>query len=173
MFVMVTWCLVAAGTETATAQALCSEAADRGFEVQFPAAPHTMTVEADLAAFGGTLPGGTWRAPVPGGIASDGLALDAVSFTRNAKPKFGSSSHTFDVAVDLRASDSMLVELELVVIDGDRTLRLGVFTDIAVRCEAKRVSQTFSISDHDFVSFFAGGRAPKLRIKRTTFVGGC
>jgi len=173
MFMVVTWCLAAAGSKTATAQALCPQDAARGFEVEFPAAPHTTTVEANLAALGRTLPEGTWRAPVSGGIAFDGLALEGVSLTRNGKPKLGSSSHTLDVVVALRASDNILVDLELVVVDGEQTLRLGAFTGIAVRCEAKSVSQRFSISDHDFASFFAVGRTPTLRVKRTTVVGGC
>jgi hypothetical protein len=173
MFLLMTWCLVAAGTPPATAQALCPEPEAQVFGVRLPSAPYVLTVEADLAALGGTRPGDTWRMPVSGGIAPDGLALEAVSFTRNAASKLGSSDHTFDVVVELRASDRILVGLEFVVVDGERSLALGRFKDIPVRCEAKRVSQTFSISDHDFVSYFAGGRAPTLRIKRTSVVGGC
>ncbi len=180
-FVMVTWCLVVAGTRTATAQALCPEAvarpigeADvRGLDAEFPRAPNTITVEADLRALGGTLPGGTWRMPNSGGLAADGLALEGVSFTRGTKPEFGSILHTFDVVVDLRAWGDIVTDLEFLVVDGERSLRLGAFTDIAIRCEATSVSRTFSIIDHDFVSFFAGGRTPTLRVKRTTRADGC
>jgi len=163
--VMVTFSLVVAGNRTATAQALCPEAVAPGFQLQLPHAPSIVTVEADLAAVGGTLPGSTWRMPLSGGIAADGLMLEGVTFTRKA--------HAFDVVVELRASDRILVGLEFVLVDGERTLRLGAFTDIAVRCEAKSVSQTISISDDDFATFFAGGRAPTLRVKRTAVVGGC
>jgi hypothetical protein len=173
MFVMVTWCLVTAGTRTAKAQALCPQADVRGFAVEFPRAPYTTTVEADLRAFGDTLPGGTWRMPVSGGIASDGLALEGVSLTRSTEPGFGSNVHTFDVVVDLRASDNVVTDLEFVVVDGERSLRLGAFTDITIRCQAMSVSRKFSISDLDFVSFFAAGRTPKLRVKTTTLVAGC
>jgi hypothetical protein len=180
MFVIVTCCLVVAGTETATAQALCPwsdgrafNADARTFEVEVPRAKDTRTVEADLAALRGTLPGGTWRMPSSGGIASDGLALEGVSLTRNTEAGSGSNVHTFDIVVDLRASARILVDLELVVVDGERRLPLGAFTDIAVRCEAKSVSRKFSIADSDFASFFAAGRAPTLRVKRTTLLDGC
>lgn len=173
MFVMVTCCLVAAGTRTATAQALCPPTDAGDFEVGVPRAPHAMTVEADLRAFGATLPGGTWRMQVSGGIAYDGLALEGVSLTRRLEPGFGSTVHTFDVAVELRASDRILVDVELVVVDGERSLPLGALTEIPVRCEAKSASRTFTISDRDFASFFGAGNAPKLRIKRTSLVGGC
>jgi hypothetical protein len=173
MFAMLTWSLLAAGTRTATAQALCPKSDVRDFSEGFPRVPSTITVEADFRAFGGTLPGGAWRMPGSGGLAGDGLALEGVSFTRNAKAEQGSSGHTFDVVVDLRASDRILVDLEFVVVDGERRLRLGAFTGIAIRCEAKSVSQTFSISDRDFLSFFAGGKAPTLRVTRTGLVDGC
>ena len=181
VFVMLTWCFVAAGTQTATAQALCpeadvrpfSETDVRPFDTGFLREPTTITVEADLRTFGGTLPGGTWRMPNPGGLARDGLALEAVSFMRNTEPESGPSFHTFDVVVDLRASGSLVTDVEFVVVDGERSLRLGVFTGLALRCEATRVSRTLSITDHDFVSFFAGGRAPMLRVKRTTRADGC
>jgi hypothetical protein len=158
-------CLVAAGTRTATAQALCPQANVKDSEVEIPVAPYTMTLEADVRALGDTLPGGTWRMPVSGGIAPDGLALEGVSFTRN--------DHTFDVVVDLRASDNLVADLEFVVVDGQRTLRLGAFTEITIGCQALSVSRKFSISDYDFVSFFAAGRAPTLRVKRTTRADGC
>lgn len=176
MFVMLTWCLVVAGTRTATAQVLCPKAAEAdvlGFDPGFLRAPDTITVEADFRAFGGTLPGETWRMPNSGGLASGGLALEGVSFTRNTEPQFGSIFHAFDVVVDLRAWDNVVTDLEFVVVDGERSLRLGVFTGIAIRCEATSVSRTFSIADHDFVAFFAGGRAPTLRVKRTTRADGC
>lgn len=165
MFVMVTSCLVVAGTRTATAQALCPQANVRNADVEIPLAPYAMTLEADLRALGDTPPGGTWRMPVSGGIASDGLALEGVSFTRN--------DHTVDVVVDLRASDNLAVDLDFVVVDGERSLRLGAITEINIGCQALSVSRKFSISDHDFASFFAAGRAPTLRLKRTTRVGGC
>ena len=181
MFVMLTWCFLVAGTQTATAQALCPQADVRpfskadvlAFDAGFLHDPKTITVETDLRAFGGTLPGGTWRMPSPGGLAWDGLALEGVSFTRNTEPEFGPTSHTFDVVVDLRAWDSIVTDLELVVVDGERSLRLGTLTGIALHCAATSVSRTFSISDHDFVSFFAAGRAPTLRVRRTTRADGC
>jgi hypothetical protein len=181
MFVMLTGCFLLAGSRTATAQALCPatdvrpfrEADVPAFDVGFLRDPKTITVETDLRAFGGTLPGGTWRMLIPGGLAWDGVALEGVSFTRNTEPEPGPDFHTFDAVVDLRAWGSMVTDLEFVVVDGERSLRLGAFTGIALHCEATRVSRTFSISDHDFVSFFAGGKAPTLRIKRTTSADGC
>jgi hypothetical protein len=178
---MLVWCFVVAGTQSATAQALCpeadvrpfSETDVRPFDTAFRREPTTITVEADLRTLGGTLPGGAWRMPNPGGIARDGLALEGVSFTRNTAPEFGTSFHSFDVVVDLRAVDSLVTDLEFVVVDGERSVRLGGFTGLALRCEATRVSRTFFITDHDFVSFLAGGRAPTLRIKRTTRADGC
>ena len=181
MFVILAWYFVVAGVQAATAQALCPEADVRPFrEVEVPAFdtrflrdPKTIVLESDLRALGGTLPGGTWRMPNPGGPAWDGLALEGVSFTRETAPELGSNFHTFDVVVDLRAWDSIVTELELVVVDGERSLRLGAFTGIALRCEATSVSRTFSIADHDFTSFFSGGRVPTLRVKRTTRADGC
>lgn len=111
--------------------------------------------------------------PASDGIASDGLALDGVSLTRNREAEFGSNVHTFDVVVDLRASDNVVTDLEFAVVDGERSLRLGAFTDITIRCQAMSVSRKFSISDHDFASFFAADRAPMLRVKRTTRGDGC
>ncbi len=81
--------------------------------------------------------------------------------------------HSFDVAVDLRAWDNVVIDLESVVVDGARRLRLGAFTGIDIHCEAKRVSQTFSITDDDFVSFFAKAKTPTLRVERTTRGDGC
>jgi len=181
IFVMLTWCFVVAGAQTATAQALCPEAevrpfreADvRAFDAGFLRNPKTITVETDLRALGDTLPGSAWRMPNPGGLAWDGVALEGVSFTRNTEPEFGPNFHTFDVVVDLRAWDSIVTDLEFVLVDGERSLRLGAFTGIALRCEATSVSRTFLITDQDFVSFFAGGRAPALRVKRTTRADGC
>ena len=173
MFVTLVWCLVVAGTRTATAQALCPEAYVQTFDAGFLRAPKSITVEADLGGFGDTLPGGTWRMPASGGIASDGVALEGVSLTQSTKPEFGSNVHTFDVVVDLRASDNVVTDLEFVVVDGERSLRLGAFTDIIIRCQAISVSRKFSISDHDFMAFFAAGRTPTLRVKRTTRVDGC
>jgi hypothetical protein len=181
LFVVLPWCLALSATRTATAQALCPEVDVRpfreadvpGLDERFQRAPDTITVDADLRALGGTLPGGTWRIPNSGGLAGDGLALEGVSFTRNTEPEFGSIFHTFDVVVDLRAWGNIVTDLELVVVDGDRRLRLGAFTDVAVHCEATSVSRTFSITDHDFVSFFAGGMAPALRVERTTRADGC
>jgi hypothetical protein len=179
-FVFLTWCLVVAGTRTATAQLLCPKVdVDRPFreaslvlDAGFPRAPETITVDADLRAFGSTLPGGTWRMPSSGGLASDGLALEGVSF-RNTKSELGSMSHAFEVVVDLRAWDSRVTDLELVVVDGERRLRVGAIPGIVIHCEAKSVARTFSITDRDFVSFFAGGRTPTLRVERTTRADGC
>ena len=179
--VMLTWCFVVAGAQAATAQALCPKADVRPFredEVQafnagFLRDPKTITVETDLRALGGTLPGDTWSMPNPGGLAWDGLALEGVSFTRNTEPEFGPNFHTFEVVVDLRAWGSIVTDRELVVVDGERSLRLGAFTGIVLHCAATSVSRTFSITDQDFVSFFAGGRAPTLRVKRTTRADGC
>ncbi len=176
VFVMVTGCFLAAGTQIASAQALCPEVEVRPFSetdvpvfaTGFPRDPQTITVETDLRAFG---PEGTWRMPNPGGPAPDGLALEGVSFTRN--PEAGTSLHTLDVVVDLRAWGSLVTDLELVVVDGERSLRLGAFKDVTLRCQATRVSRAFSITDRDFASFFAGGRAPTLRVKRTTRPDGC
>jgi hypothetical protein len=180
IFMMLTGCIVVAGTRTATAQALCPEAevrffreADvRAFDTGFLRNPKTITVETDLRALGDTLPGGAWRMPNPGGLAWDGVALEGVSFTRNTEP-VEPNFHTFDVVVDLRAWGSVVTDLEFVLVDGERSLPLGAFTGIALRCEATSVSRTFVITDHDFVSFFAGGRAPTLRVKRTTRADGC
>lgn len=175
MFVILTVCL-AAGTGAASAQALCPKAAVEpfeGFGAGLPRAPETITVDADLRALGTMLPGGTWRMPYSGGLASDGVALEGVSFTRSSRPQFGSTLHTFDVVVDLRAWDNVMTDLEVVVVDGDRSLRLGAITGLDIRCKATSVSRTFSIADRDFVSFFAGGTTPTLRVKRTTMVGGC
>jgi len=59
--------------------------------------------------------------------------------------------------------------LEFVVIDGERQLSLGRFTDIRVRAGKKTsVSQTFSLNAYDFESFFAVGKAPTLRVTRAT-----
>jgi hypothetical protein len=173
MFVMLVGCLVVAGTRTATAQALCPENDVQAFDAGFLRAPKPITVEADLRGLGDMLPGGTWRMPASGGIASDGLALEGVSLTRNMETEIGSNVHTFDVLVDLRASENLVADLELVVVDGERSLRLGAFTDVAIRCQALSVSRKFSISDDDFVSFFAAGRSPTLRVKRTTRGDGC
>ena len=181
IFVMLTGCFVVAGNQSAMAQALCPEAevrplreADvRAFDTGFLRNPKTITVETDLRALGDTLPGGAWRMPNPGGLAWDGVALEGVSFTRNTEPEFGPNSHTFNVVVDLRAWGSVVTDLEFVLVDGEHSLPLGVFTGIAVRCEATTVSRTFSITDDDFVSFFTGGRAPTLRVKRTTRADGC
>ena len=181
MFVMVTWCLVLVGTRSATAQALCPAADAQpfretgipGFDAGFPRGPEIVTVEADLGAFGDTVLGGTWRMPNAGGFANDGLALEGVSFTQDMEPGSGSILHTYDVVVDLRALGNIVTDLEFVVVDGERRLRLGAFTDIDIRCEATSVSRTFSISDHDFVSFFSGGGAPTLRVERTSRAGGC
>ena len=172
-FVILAGCLVVAGTRTATAQALCPEANVQAFDAGFLRAAKPITVEADLRGLGDMLPGGTWRMPASGGIASDGLALEDVSFTRNTKPEFGSNLHGFDVTVDLRASENLLIDLEFVVVDGERSLRLGTFKDVAIRCQAMSVSRKVSISDRDFVSIFAAGRAPTLRVKRTTRGDGC
>jgi hypothetical protein len=174
---MLTWCCVVAGTQAATAQALCpeadvrpfGEAEVRAFDAGFLRNPKTITVETDLRAFGDTLPGGTWRMPNAGGLAWDGVALEGVSFTRNTELEF----HAFNVVVDVRAWGSVVTDLEFVLVDGERSLALGVFTGIALRCEATSVSRTFLITDHDFVSFFAGGRTPTLRVKRTTRADGC
>jgi hypothetical protein len=180
--VMVAGCLVTAGSRDARAQALCPQADARHFreldevsqfEVRVPHAPETKTIEADLASLRDTLPGSTWRMANFDGISSDGLALEGVSLTRTPAPGIGSNTHTFEVAVDLRASDRILVELELVLIDGERRLPLAALNDIPVRCEAKSVPLKISISDDDFASFFAAGRAPELRVKRTTIVNGC
>jgi hypothetical protein len=138
IFVMLTWCFVVAGTQTATAQALCPEADVRAFDAGFLRGPKTITVETDLRALGGTLPGGTWRMPNPGGLAWDGVALEGVSFTRNTEPEFGPDLHTFDVVVDLRGWNSIVTDLEFIVFDGERSLPLGAFTGIALRCEATR-----------------------------------
>jgi|GEM_PF-2375606 len=181
LFVMLTWCFVMVGTQTATAQALCPEAdvrpfgeADvRAFDVGFLRDPKSITVQTDLGGFSSTLPGGTWRIPNPGGLAWDGIALEGVSFTRNTEPESGANLHTFNVVVDLRAWGSAVTDLEFVLVDGERSLTLGAFTGIAVRCEATSVSRTFSIADHDFVSFFAGSRAPTLRVRRATRADGC
>ena len=173
IFVMLSLCFVVAGTRTATAQALCPKADVLAFDAGFLRGAKAITVETDLRAFGGTLPGGTWRMPSPGGPAWDGLALEGVSFTRNTEREVGPDFHTFDVVVDLRAWDSIVTDLEFVVVDGERSLRLGALTDIAVRCEATSVSRTFSITDQDFASFFTGGRTPTLRVKRTTHADGC
>jgi hypothetical protein len=181
VFVILTWWIVLAGAQAAMAQALCHEADVRpfretdvlAFDAGFLRAPRTITVEADLRGLGDTLPGGTWRMPYPGGLAWDGLALEGVSFTRNTEPKSGADVHTFDVVVDLRAWDSIVTDLEFVLVDGERSLRLGALPNIALRCEATSVSRTLSITDHDFVSFFGAGRAPTLRVKRTTHADGC
>lgn len=169
--VMVVWCFLVTGTPTARAQALCPDFGAPSFEVGLLRAPDSITVEVELRAFGATPPGGTWRTPISGGVASDGIALEGVSFTRSNEPRFGSTAQTYDVVVDLRAWGSLVTQLEIVVVDGDRLLRLGAFTDVALHCEAKSVARTFSITDRDFMSFFAGGRTPKLRVERTT--GGC
>jgi len=181
IFVMVAWCTVVAGTQTATAQALCPEVDVRpfsgadvwAFDPGFLREPKTTTVETDLRTLGSTLPGATWRMQDPGGLAWDGVALEGVSFTRKKEPEFGPNFHTFDVMVDLRAWGGIVTDLELVAVDGERSLRLGAFTGITLRCEAMRVSRTLSITDQDFVSFFEGGRAPTLRVKRTTHTDGC
>lgn len=176
-FVMLTWCFVVAGTQTATAQALCPQADVRPFSEEIRPFvtgsvrdSKTTTVETDLRTLGGTLPGGTWRMANPGGPAWDGLALEGVSFTRKTEPELG---HTFDVVVDLRAWDSIATDIELIVVDGERSLRLGALTGIVLHCAATSVSRTFSITGPDFESFFAGDRAPTLRIKRTTRADGC
>jgi hypothetical protein len=178
ILVVVTWCYVVAGTPIATAQALCPEAEARSFseavvpafDKGFQSDPQTISVEADLRALGSE---GTWRMPIPGGPAPDRVALEGVSFTRSTEPELGRNPHTFDVEVDLRAWGSLVTDLELVVVDGERSLRLGAFKGIALRCEVARVSRTFSISDHDFALFFAGGKTPTLQVKRTTSPDGC
>jgi hypothetical protein len=173
IFVMLTWCFVVAGTQTAVAQALCPEADGRAFDVGFLRDSKAITVQTELGAFSGTLPGGTWRMSNPSGLAWDGIALEGVSFTRNTEPEFGPNFHTFNVVVDLRAWGSIVTDLEFVIVDGERSLPLGTFTGIAVHCEATSVSRTFLITDQDFVSFFAGDRAATLRVKRTTRADGC
>ena len=181
IFAMVTGCFVLAGTQAATAQALCpqadvrpfSEAGVPAFGTDFLREPKTITVETDLRALGDTLSGGTWRMQNPGGLAWDNVALEGVSFTRNTDPELGPNFRSFDVVVDLRAWGSFATDLEFVVVDGERSLRLGEFTGITLHCEATKVSRTFSITDHDFVSFFADGSAPTLRVKRTTRADGC
>ena len=169
--------LLMAGTQSATAQALCPVAvavADvRTFDAGFLRDPKAITIQADLGAFNGSLPGGTWRTPNPGGIAWDGIALEGVSFTRDTEMESGPNLHTFNVEVALRAWGSVVTDLEFIAVDGERSLSLGALTGIAVHCEATSVSRKFSISDRDFVSFFAGEKAPTLRVRRTTRPDGC
>jgi hypothetical protein len=175
VLVTLTWCFVMAGTQTATAQALCPEAAAevRGFNAGSLRDAKVITVQTDLGAFSGTLPGGTWRMPNSAGLAWDGIALEGVSFTGNTAGELDPGFHTFRVVVDLRGGGSMVTDLEFVAVDGQRSLPLGTFTGIAVHCEATSVSGTFLITDHDFVSFFARDKAPALRVKRTTRADGC
>jgi hypothetical protein len=173
MIVTVVCGLVVAGTPTASAQALCPEAYAQTLDAGFLHAPKTTTLKADLGEFGDMLPGGTWRMPLSGGIAFDGLAVEGVSFTRITEPGSGSKVFTFEVVVDLRASDNLSSDFEFVAVDGDRRLRLGGLTDIRVQCQAMSVTRTFSIATSDFVSFFAAGQVPRLWVVRTTLVGGC
>lgn len=173
MFVMVILGLSVAGTRDAAAQALCPATDATAIQLALQRAPVTTTVEADLGALGEMPPGGTWRMPVSPGIAPDGLAIEGVALTRSRAPGLESTAHGFDVVVDLRASDRILVTVELVLIDGERSLTLGTIKEIPVRCEAKSASLTVTISDRDFESFFAGGKTPRLLVKRTSFVGGC
>jgi hypothetical protein len=173
MFVTVVSGLVVVGAPTASAQALCPEAYAQTLDAGFLHAPRTTTIKGDLGEFGDMLPGGTWRMPLSGGIAFDGLALEGISFTRITESGSGSKFFTFEVVVDLRASDNLSSDLEFVAVDGDRRLRLGSIEGVKVQCRAINVSRTFSIATSDFVSFFAAGQVPRLWVVRTTLVGGC
>lgn len=131
-----------------------------------------MTVEASFDDFAATPPGGTWKMPLTGGFYCDGLALDGVSFTRNENTDLPSVFRSFDVVVHLRAwpqIDDKTTDLEFVAIDGGRRLNLGTIAEIRVRVgETTSFSGTFSLSAHDFESFFASATVPTLRVTRTT-----
>ncbi len=131
-----------------------------------------VTIEADVRELGGILAGGTWRMPSHGGFYCDGLAVDGISFTRNAEPHFDAVVRTFDVVVDLRArpdAQDVMADLEFIVIDGERRLILGKFTGVRVGARDKTsVAETFSMTAYDFESFLTAGHAPTLRVTMTT-----
>ncbi len=110
--------------------------------------------------------------PLSGGFYCDGLALDGVSFTRNADAEFPAIFRSFDVQVELRArpqADDKAADLEFVAIDGERELLLGTIADIHVRAgERTSFSHTFLLNAYEFESFFASGTVPDLRVTRTT-----
>lgn len=172
IFAMLAFCFAMAGTRTATAQALCAVADVHAFDAGFLRDSKTIMVQTDLGAFRGTLPGGTWRMN-PGGPAWDGIALEGVSFTQNPEAETGANFHTFHVEVALRAWGSVVTDLEFIAIDGERSLSLGTLPAITVHCEATSVTGKLSITDRDFVAFFAGEKAPMLRVRRTTRPDGC
>jgi hypothetical protein len=162
-------CLVGA-TSSAPAQELARWSGDRDFRVTLVDAP--MTVEASFGDFAATPPGGTWKMPLSGGFYCDGLALDGVSFTRNANAEPPAIFRSFDVQVELRArpqADDKVTDLEFIAIDGERELPLGTIADIHVRAgERTSFSHTFSLNAYEFESFFGAGRTPTLRVTRTT-----
>jgi hypothetical protein len=171
MFVLVIGCLGVAATREATAQALCPPTDAQAIELALLRSPETTTVEGDLP--GEMPPGDTWHMPVSPEMASDGLALEGVALTRRLQPGPESTAQTFEIVVEFRAADRILVNVELALIDGKHSLPLGTIKEIPVRCEAKTVSQTMTISAGEFASYFAKGKNPKLRVTRTSFVGGC
>ncbi len=153
------------------AQALCPKADAQQFDLESLHSRSTTTVESDLAAFSDSSSAATWRMASTGGIGSDGVAIDGVVLKRNARSDQGKT--TVNVVVDLRASDSIVVDLELALVDGVRTLRLGTFDDIPVHCQAIRIEREFKISGDEFQSYQSMGRAPVLRVRRTVRGDGC
>jgi hypothetical protein len=154
----------------AWAQAPLQWSGDRRLRLSLIDAP--MTIEASFGDFAATPPGGTWKMPLTGGFYCDGLALDGVSFTRNEDTDLPAVFRSFDVVVHLRAwpqVDDKTTDLEFVAIDGERRLNLGTIAEIRLRAgETTSFSGTFSLSSHDFESFFALGTVPTLRVTRTT-----
>jgi hypothetical protein len=170
---IIAFSLAALATTDAAPQALCpgDGAPFRVNQVTHP--PFAMTIDADLAAPGGGLEG-PWRPASAHGPDEDGLALEGISFARTIDPGFGSMAHAYVITADLRAFGNKIADLEFVLVQGARLLRLGTIEKVELRCEAKTISRTFTIDDADLAWLFAGGKAPQLRVTRTTRAGeGC
>ncbi len=165
---ILTWSFAALGAPDASAQALCPhDDAPFGAERLVPP-PYAVSIDAEFVAPGGMAPEGSWRLKGAGGAAEDGLALEGVSFKRTIDPGFGSIAHAYVVTVDLRAWGNKVTDLELVLAQGARRLRLGAIEKIAIRCQVKSVSRTFTIDDRDFAWLFGAGETPTLVVTRTT-----
>jgi hypothetical protein len=154
----------------ASAQALPKYLEDRPFRLALVDSP--MTVEAPLSGLPNTTPGGTWTMPLTGAFYGDGLALVGVTFTRIDTLGDAAAFHSFDVVVTLRAwsqADDQVMHLDFVVADGENEMSLARFRDVPVRAgKITSFSQTISINAYDFDSWFAFGKTPMLRVRRTS-----
>ena len=168
---MAGWIVFSPGMPASAADPVVRQGSNDDLEFKVLHSP--VTVEASLDEFIALPRGQRWALPPIGHFYCDGVTIETIHLKKVRAPGLVTGEHNaIHVSVELRTraqKDDMAVDMEFVLLDGDRRLLLGRIVNTEIEAgKTESAGQAFELSATDREAWFGPGKHATLRITIST-----